>query len=284
MLKYAPQILLLSIFAGCFIAMRRAFQQREMDAWFSAGLGLHRFIRPLLVFALPGAVFVGIFSLFLSPWAVSEIRLAKTTAAVNFNFDTLPQGRFVDIPGSNYTYFWSGDGDIFFARNNTANQETIFTRSLHTPDHQHLQLRNGTLYRFIQNANNETVSETLKFDTINLALPAIVDNRSPLRERETTRLAWKNTNERAELIWRINLAIAAVVLVLTALLLAKYNPNFGKRTDYLSAIFVFFLYLNMLRYVKTLTHQDLSAPLAILLPPLLILAVVALVTTLVKQR
>ena len=53
LVKYTSFILIFSLFCGVLLATARSFQQREMDSWFVAGIGLRHFIAPSLIFALP---------------------------------------------------------------------------------------------------------------------------------------------------------------------------------------------------------------------------------------
>ena len=267
--KYAPQILILCVFGGCLLALRRAFLRREMDAWFCAGLGLQNFARPVLLFALPCALFVGVFALWGSPWAVWQMQRATTTAALNIGLDTLPRGRFVDIAGGDYAYFWDGNGDVFIARNPVVGgggaHEIIFARNLEGDGGSLLELQDGVMHRLSPTG----IAETVGFDRVRLSLPPAPEARARARALPPNRLRAHIAEERAELAWRLSLPLAAVALALLALLLAPPPRHVGGRHDFLSAIFIFFLYLSFLRYMKTLIAADaLPAAVAVALPPL----------------
>ena len=264
MLKYAPQLLMLSVFAGVFIAFRGFFLRREMDAWFSAGVGMRHFILPVFLFALPGTLFVAVFSLAGTPWTVHQINHARSLAALDIDVDDLPRGRFVDAPGGVYTYFWDGGDDILIARNDGAH-ELIFTRRARRLDERNLELLDGRFYR-LSPSSPSTAMETMRFDKIRLSLPAAAAVGAPARAKPPTALDWRIPAERAELVWRLSLPLAVMVLALLALLLAQSRP--GKWRGYLSALAVFFLYLNLLRYAKGEMAADvLPAFAGFLLPP-----------------
>lgn len=269
MLKYAPQLIALSVFAGVFVAFCRFFQRREMDAWFSAGVGMRHFVPPLLLFSLPGMLFVAAFTLAGTPWTVRQMNNIQSQASLEVNADNLPVRRFVSAPGGVYTYFWDGDGDIFIARNAGAH-ELIFTRAA-AADGRNLTLLDGRLFRLSPAA----AIEEMRFAKIELSLPAADSIRLPPRAKPTAALRWGNPADRAELVWRLSLAVAVAVLAQLALLLAQARP--GKWHGYLLAVAVFFLYLNLMRYAKgEMAADNFPALLGFLLPHGAMLALVGL--------
>src|SRR5918998_3239263 len=70
LLNYLPVLLSLTTFIAVLMTLTRSYRDSEMVVWFSSGLGLVRWIRPVLSFALPLALVIGLTSLVLSPWAV----------------------------------------------------------------------------------------------------------------------------------------------------------------------------------------------------------------------
>ena len=72
-----------------------------MVVWFSsAGLSLLSWIRPVLRFALPMILVVGILSIALTPWAKSQIE--RTTEAFQQKEDVnrIAPGRFIETAAS----------------------------------------------------------------------------------------------------------------------------------------------------------------------------------------
>ncbi len=71
-INYLPTLLSLTLFISVLMTMSRAYRDSEMAIWFSAGMPLTAWVRPVLSFALPLVVLVGVLSIFLSPWALTK--------------------------------------------------------------------------------------------------------------------------------------------------------------------------------------------------------------------
>lgn len=279
LVKYTPQLLILSAFAGVFIAMRRAFQQREMDAWLSVGLGLHSFIKPTLAFALPIALVVAMFSLYLSPWAANRINVVRAAAAFDIDVDNLPQAQFGSTPSDTHSYFLAGD-TLFIASNRR--HEVVFARGLHRESATALRLIDGNLFHATPaDAAEDGVStmERMRFGSLQLSIPARDSRNQRPREKSLAALDWQAHPERAEFVWRLALPPAALALALAALYLSPTHSRWGRRFGFLSAIAVFFVTLNSLRFMRDLiAHDTLPAAAAALLPLLLVGALVLLLS------
>ena len=109
--KYIPQLLTASLFVGVMLAFGRAFQTREMAAWFAAGAGLRHFVLPGALFALPSIVLVAIFSVSVSPWAVRAAADLRARLLHDINPESLRPGEFGVAPGGAYTYFIGDERD-----------------------------------------------------------------------------------------------------------------------------------------------------------------------------
>ena len=72
LLNYLPVLLSLTTFIAILMTLTRSYRDSEMVVWFSSGMGLTRWLRPVISFALPLVFLIGLLSLVLSPWAVSR--------------------------------------------------------------------------------------------------------------------------------------------------------------------------------------------------------------------
>lgn len=282
LLKYAPQLLILSVFAGTLVAMRRAFVHNEMAAWLGSGLALHDFIKPLLLLALPAAAAVGAFSLYASPWAVHQINLARTAASFNIDIDALPLQQFGDVPGKTHSYFRQGEAALFIASN--VRDEVIFASGLQREGETALQLLDGNLFYLSAQEDGSNALDKMHFGEMRVALPVVQPGRLRPRAKPLTALVWENSSERGELIWRLALPLAMVVLTLAALFLSPTHSRRGRRFGLLVAMTVFFLYLNGLRFVRDqVENETLPALLGLLAPPLLLGLLVVGLMRLLRQ-
>ena len=103
-----------------------------MEAWFSAGLGMRHFLVPILMFILPIASFVAVFSLVVSPWAVRSTYFANATAIFSADLQQLSRNTFVQLPGGTHTAFWGDDGTLFLSRigHLAGRHEVIFAKEV----------------------------------------------------------------------------------------------------------------------------------------------------------
>src|SRR5437762_2364245 len=64
-----PILLSLTMFISVLLTMTRGWRDSEMVIWFTTGLPLTAWLRPVLLFALPQIAVIAALSLFISPWA-----------------------------------------------------------------------------------------------------------------------------------------------------------------------------------------------------------------------
>lgn len=271
--KYTPQLLVLSIFFGILIALHQAANRKETLAWMSAGLGRHHFIIPILGFAAPGALIVAIFSLYTAPWAVHQLNLASSEIAINLDVGNLPQQQFNRTPGGSHTYYHAANGDIYFFRHHPSVHEVIITKQVQADARHSLTLLDGNLYRLPHAATSAEHLETLRFSSLRINLPTLTQIRYSPRSQAPGQLQLDNPKELAEFVWRLNFPLVTLALSIIALLLV---PSYYRRPhhyDILLGIILFFFTLNFLRYLKDLMEaQTISVWLAIVAAPALIAA------------
>ncbi|HWU83974.1 MAG TPA: LptF/LptG family permease, partial [Rhodocyclaceae bacterium] len=71
-LSYLPVILSLTLFISVLMTLSRMYRDSEMVVWFSSGLSLQDWIKPVLRFSAPTFVGIVAISIFLAPWAQSK--------------------------------------------------------------------------------------------------------------------------------------------------------------------------------------------------------------------
>jgi lipopolysaccharide export system permease protein len=65
---YLPTVLALALFIAVVIALGRMYRDSEMVIWFASGVGLRRFVQPVLRASWPVLLLVGLLVLFAWPW------------------------------------------------------------------------------------------------------------------------------------------------------------------------------------------------------------------------
>jgi len=69
-----PVLLSLTMFIAVLLTLTRNWRDSEMVIWFTAGLPLTAWLKPVLLFALPQFAVILVLSLFISPWAAQMAR------------------------------------------------------------------------------------------------------------------------------------------------------------------------------------------------------------------
>ena len=64
-----PMMISLSMFVAIVVALGRMYRDSEMAIWFASGVGLARFVRPVLRTCWPVLVVVSLLVLFVWPWS-----------------------------------------------------------------------------------------------------------------------------------------------------------------------------------------------------------------------
>ena len=104
--RYAPQLLMSSLFLGIVLAVDRARRDNETLAWATLGAGEPRFTREAVWFALPLVFFVGWLSLVGSPWAAragaAQIEKLAREGGALFSI----RGVFHHFRDSGFVYFF----------------------------------------------------------------------------------------------------------------------------------------------------------------------------------
>src|SRR3954469_7546347 len=72
LVNYLGILLSLTSFIAILLTLTRSYRDSEMVVWFASGVGLTRWVRPVLSFAIPFVAVTGLLSRYLSPWAVSR--------------------------------------------------------------------------------------------------------------------------------------------------------------------------------------------------------------------
>ena len=67
-LQLLPTVLALSLFIAIVVALGRMYRDSEMVIWFASGVGLSRFVRPVLRMSWPVLLVVALLVLFVWPW------------------------------------------------------------------------------------------------------------------------------------------------------------------------------------------------------------------------
>ncbi|MFL2964212.1 MAG: LPS export ABC transporter permease LptF [Methylophilaceae bacterium] len=258
LLKYLPILLTLTLFLTILLTLSRWFRDSEMMIWFSSGLGLTSFIRPILFFSLPIILLIGFLSLYLSPWATQKSEEYKAGLKNRDELATISPGSFKESKSKDRVFYVEGFGDLgskvknVFVQSEQNGKLGIIvsnegSRVSTNTDDEYIVLKKGKRYE-VNHENNHFTE--IKFSDygflVEKKLPPIIDVNQVEAMPTLLLLMTKGNREIAEFIWRVSLPISGIVLIILAIPLSFINPRSGRSVNIIIAIMIFAIYNNLM--------------------------------------
>ena len=256
-LNYLPPLLSLSMFVAILLTLSRCYRDSEMVVWFSSGLPLTAWIRPVLAFAIPLVATIAVLSFFLSPWAVSQSAEYRGKLSIRKDAGEVSPGTFHESSAGDRVVFVEGIAEDTSQVRNVFVSETKEGRvgvTMAVTGHQEIAA-NGDRFIVLQDGRRyELASASPELRILEYARYAVrletkeargitpTPKSMPLRELLPVHLP----AYRAELLWRLSIPCSAVVMALLAIPLSFVNPRAGRSANMLLAILVYLIYNNLL--------------------------------------
>ena len=256
-LNALPVLLSLTLFITVLLTLTRSYRDSEMVIWFSAGLSLTAWIRPVLTFALPLVALIATLTLALSPWTVQMAEKYRSRVDARDDLSRVDPGVFGESRSRDRLFFVeSVAGDRSAVQN-------VFVNSV-----QHG--RTGVM--FSQKGTVETAPNGERFIVLldgrrYEGVPGEADYRVMDFQRYAARVESTSGEEpapthkslstmallqdrsdvnRGELLWRVGVPLSALILALLAIPMSFVNPRAGRSVNLLFALFTYLVYSNLL--------------------------------------
>jgi LPS export ABC transporter permease LptG/LPS export ABC transporter permease LptF len=295
-----PQILVLSIpmavLVGTLIGLSRMSADGEVIAARASGMGVSRFVRPVMLYALLGWGLTAWMSLWLAPQAARQlVRMEGALRNSQAPYEVQPRV-FIEQYHNLLLYIedvrgphsrWYG---VFMADNTDPNAPKVtlaesgfLVNAQRFPNHHNrhslpdpqdapgliLHLEKGAVHQIDpQHPNDYSVSS---FSDSDVPIPA--SNASsvdfskvapPLLTNHDLLQRMRNPNERraalVELNYRLALPVAPIVLALMALPLGLYTSKSGKASGVVVAILLVFVYYIIIAFGRSFAQQGRLDP------------------------
>ncbi|MBK5912915.1 LPS export ABC transporter permease LptF [Rhodocyclus purpureus] len=283
-LNYLPILLSLAMFVAILLTLSRCYRDSEMVVWFSSGLSLTAWVRPVLVFAAPLLFAIAVLSFFLSPWALSQSAEFRQKLSARADVSQVSPGAFQEARNAERVIFVEAVADdASLVRN-------VFVSSL---QNQRLGVTmaatgrqetaaNGDRFMVLENGRRYEVEpgtaefRILEFDRYALRIEtreAQGIERTPRYLSTRDLIRNPQPDNQAELLWRIGIPLSTVVLILLAIPLSFVNPRVGRSANLFLALCLYMIYSNLLSISQAWVAQGkLSFVLGTLSVHLLMLA------------
>jgi len=105
MVKFLPMVISLTLFLSVLMTLSRWYRDSEMVIWFSSGLSITGWIRPVLSFTLPVIALIAALSLFVMPWATSKGETYRTQLESRDELASISPGVFKESSNGERVFF-----------------------------------------------------------------------------------------------------------------------------------------------------------------------------------
>lgn len=270
-LKYLPVLLSLTLFTAVLLTLSRSYRDSEMSVWFTSGLSLTAWVRPVLKFALPLVAAITVLSLLLSPWAESKSGEYRQKMDTRDDVARVSPGTFKESANGERVFFveeTSGKGgkesegpvrNIFVSSVQHGRLGVMmaahgYTEAAPNGD-RFIVLVNGRRYEGTPGSPEYRVMEFEKY-LIRIETKEARGIELTTKSMPTWQLLQLGTNSgKGELLWRIGIPLAAFVLALLAIPLSFVNPRAGRTNNLILALLTYMLYSNLLSLCQAWVAQ-----------------------------
>lgn len=267
LLSYLPVVLCLAVFIAILLTLSRSYRDSEMQVWFSSGLSLLAWIRPVMRVAVPVAVAVAFMSLFLTPWTLAQSQSYLARLKSRDDVSRVTPGTFYESKGAQRVAFVDATSDTQQNVNNVFVESKRQDKVSVVVAERGLQRTEANGERFLvleKGRQYEGVPGTAEYQIVDFESYAMrIDNKEPVPETPSTRAMsvpelWKSASPEAfaEFHWRLALPIVTLLLAIAAIPLSFVNPRSGRSWNLLVAILVFVLYYNTLNIFQVWTAKE----------------------------
>ena len=257
----------ISLYAAIIIALGRLHRDQEIIVMAASGISETSIIWAVLAAVIPIAVIIGIFSIFIRPWAYTHVYLTDAYIYGDANFDKYQAGRFYGDEDKGRVIYLknknseTGDLDaVFMYTHGDKSSELILSKSgkqvtRKGSDFSELQLYNGYMYRISREGKSDSIIRFEKF----VYTPDSENKIGYKRKMEDfyTLLNSKNPEDIAELQWRLSRPLAAIILALLAIPLSRTSLRQARSEKVLIAAIVFAVYYNLTGLCQSWVEQGI---------------------------
>jgi lipopolysaccharide export system permease protein len=228
-----------------------------MTIWFSSGVSLHRFVRPVLQTSWPVLLVIALLALFVWPWQNERSADLKDQFERRSDLSRVAPGQFQTSGDGQRTFFFEGSAsdattgrNVFIVASRDGVESVTTARSGHIEsgsDGRFIVLSKGQRNEQSSASGEKTLS---RFDSYrSLAGERALDARGglPAKARPTALLLREPTPaNQGELVWRLGLVLAGANMLLLGIGISASNPRHASNWNLLFALLGFFAYYNFI--------------------------------------
>lgn len=277
-LGHLPTMLALSLFVAIVVTLGRMYRDSEMAIWFASGLGLSRFVRPVLRMAWPVLLVVALLLLFVWPWGNQSSLELRDRYQQRSDLSRVTPGVFQTSSDGSRVFFVERDGsDGVQARNVFILTRQERGESVTTARAGRLEAERGERFLVLERGQRNDVDlvsgertlasfESYRVLAGDRAVRA-ADRRPPRTVPTIDLLRDPTPRHQGELTWRFGLLLGAANLLLLGIGLAATNPRRASNWNLLFALLAFVVYYNLVNLSQAWVASG-RVSMAVVLPAL----------------
>lgn len=271
-----PLMLALSMFVAIVLSLGRMYRDSEMSIWFSAGVGLGRFIRPVLRMSWPVLLAIGLLVLVVWPWVNRQTNEIKVRYEQRSDLSRVAPGSFQSSSDGNRVFFIERSGETssigrnVFLMTNKGNVESVTTaHSAHIENTQGQRVL--VMDEGHRNEHNTENGENgrMSFDEFRLVVgetKEVTPGTLPPKAKDTIDLLLDPTAPNmGELVWRLGLFLGSLSLIILGIGTAATNPRRPNNWNLLFALLAFLIYFNLVNLSQAWVAAGKFKPLPMLI-------------------
>ena len=256
-LGHLPTMLALSLFIAVVLSLGRMYRDSEMSIWFASGVGLARFVKPVLRTVWPVLLVVALLLLFAWPWGNRNGLELRERYQQRSDLSRVAPGVFQTSSDGRRVFFVerdAGDGSTarnVFILNRLDHSEAVTSarsgRLEPEGDDHFLVLERGQRNEVDLRSGERSLSSFENYRVLASERDVRQAESRPPKAVATVDLILDPTpRHQGELAWRIGLLLGATNLVLLGVGLAATNPRRASNWNLLFALLAFAVYYNLI--------------------------------------
>lgn len=265
-LNYLPILLSVSLYFSILLTLTRSYRDSEMVVWFSSGIGLTRWIRPVMGFAVPVVCVIALLSFVLTPWSRQKAEEFKSQLNAKDEVTLAKPGVFRESNEGNQVFFMenidAGNervSNIFVQSVQNSTEGTMVAKEglqeIAPNGDRFLVMLNGTRYEGVPGRHDFKIVEFERY-AVRIEAAEVKESRPNFKSLSTAQLLQDPTRwNLSELAWRIGLPLSALILAALAIPLSFVNPRAGRSLNLIIAVVIYMAYNNMVGVATTWIGQ-----------------------------
>lgn len=266
-LNYLPILLSISLFLSVLLTLTRSYSDSEMIVWFSSGVSLTRWIRPVMWYSLPVVSVIALLSLLLTPWAMSKTDEVRLKLESRDDVAVAAPGTFRESKQADRVFFLENVspgnnqvGNIFVQSVQQGKIGTMVAKQgiqeIAPNGDKFIVLLNGRRH---EGTPGQLDYKIVEFERYAMRVETVENKQqAPNSKAYSTLYLLKNRTSwnLSELNWRLGLPISALVLALLAIPFSFVNPRAGRSLNMIGALVLYMVYNNLITVINSWVGQE----------------------------